>query len=79
MKWKLWKRIFLGFVLLFVVLAVWLAHPVYHLFRTYLNDPYFHGQKVQEQLPAGKVNDASHLDETAVNKFWPVTGDPAAQ
>ncbi len=78
MKRKFWKRIFLGFALLFVLLLAVLAHPVYHLARTYFNDPYLHGLKTSEPLPEGKINDASRLDETNVVKFEKILADPAA-
>ena len=73
MKRKFWKRIFLGFALLFLLLVILFAHPIYHLIKTAWNDR-------DEIIPTltGKINDASRLNETSVAKFWKIPADQNA-
>ena len=73
MKRKFWKQIFLGFALLFLLLVILFAHPIYHLAKTAWNDR-------NEIIPTltGKINDASRLNETSVAKFWKIPADQNA-
>src|SRR5271154_3267254 len=73
-KRKFLKRIFLGFSLFFLLLLILIAHPVFHLVKTVYNDK----NEVTAVLPAGKINDASRLDETSVAKIWEVPADQNA-
>src|SRR5271154_1845181 len=73
-KRKFLKRIFLGFSLFFLLLLILIAHPVFHLVKTVYNDK----NEVTAVLPAGKINDASRLDETSVAKIWKIPADEKA-
>jgi len=59
--------------LAFAVLAILVAHPVFHLIRTARRD-------VDENAssPSGTINDASRLNETAVTEIWKVPEDQAS-
>jgi FAD/FMN-containing dehydrogenase len=72
-KWKSWQKIFFCLVLLFLLLALLIAHPVLHLIRTAWYD---RNQIVA--IPGGKANDASRLDETAVAETWEIPDDENA-
>ncbi|HTB83346.1 MAG TPA: FAD-binding oxidoreductase, partial [Candidatus Sulfotelmatobacter sp.] len=69
------KGILWGFGILFLLLFILLAHPVFHIVKTVWNDK---NGITPPPLPAGKINDASRLDETNVVKLWPVPADTAA-
>jgi FAD/FMN-containing dehydrogenase len=69
-KRKHWNRIFLGFGLVLVLLLVLLAHPVFHLAKTAWYD-----RNDLTLTPAGRINDASRLDETNVAEIWPIPAD----
>ncbi len=73
MKRKFWKRISLGLGLIFLLLVILVAHPVFYLVKTAWND---RNQIVP--TPAGKINDASRLDETSVAKIWKIPSDEKA-
>src|SRR5262245_46235460 len=49
------------------------AKPLYHLTRTALRD-----KKHVEPVPAGFVDDASRLNQTAVAEVWDIPTDPVA-
>jgi len=72
-KQKLWKKILPGLGLLFVLLLVLVAHPVFHLAKAVWND-----RDEITPTPVGKINDASRLDETNVANFWKIPPDSAA-
>jgi FAD/FMN-containing dehydrogenase len=72
-KRKFWKRIFLGLGLLFLLLLILVAHPIFFLVKTAWND---RNQIVP--TPPGKINDASRLDETSVAKIWKIPADEKA-
>jgi hypothetical protein len=67
------QRIFFGLVLIFLLLLILVAHPVYYLAKTAWND---RNQIVP--TPPGKINDASRLDETRVAKIWKIPADEKA-
>jgi len=64
---------FLGLALFFLLLLVWLAHPVFDLIKTAWND-----RDEITPSPLGKIDDASRLDETSVAKIWKIPADPKA-
>jgi FAD/FMN-containing dehydrogenase len=70
-KRKFWKRIYFGLALIFLLLLVLVAHPIFHLVKTAWNDR----NQIVPTAP-GKINDASRLDETSVAKIWKI---PAAE
>jgi FAD binding domain-containing protein len=72
-KRKFWKRVFLGFTLLFLLLLILVAHPIFHLAKTFWND-----RDEILPIPNGKANDASRLDETPVAKIWEIPADQNA-
>jgi FAD/FMN-containing dehydrogenase len=67
------KRILFGLVLIFLLLLILAAHPVFYLVKTAWNDR-------NEIIPTapGKINDASRLDETRVAKIWKIPADEKA-
>ena len=67
------KRIFLGLVLVFLLLVILVAHPVFYLVKTAWNDR----NEIVPTAP-GKINDASRLDETSVAKIWKIPTDEKA-
>jgi FAD/FMN-containing dehydrogenase len=69
-KWKFWKKVFLGLALSFLLLLILASHPVFHIFKTAWNDR-------NEIIPPhpGKINDASRLDETRIAKIWEIPTD----
>jgi FAD/FMN-containing dehydrogenase len=72
-KRKFLKRIFFGLVLVFLLLLILVAHPIFYLVKTAWND--------RDQIvptPSGKINDASRLDETRVAKIWKIPADEKA-
>ncbi|HVU26308.1 MAG TPA: FAD-binding oxidoreductase [Verrucomicrobiae bacterium] len=73
-KRKFWKWIFPGFAVIVLLLAILLARPAYHLAKTVWNDK----NEITNVLPAGKINDASRLNETNVAKFFEIPSDPNA-
>lgn len=73
MKLPLRKKIWAVFGLAFFLLLILLAHPVFHLTKTWWND-----RNELASVPAGKANDASRLDETAIAETWTNSGDFAA-
>jgi len=72
-KRKFWKRIFLGLGLIFLLLLVLVAHPIFYLVKTAWND-----RNEIVPTPPGKINDASRLDETSVAKIWKIPADEKA-
>jgi FAD/FMN-containing dehydrogenase len=70
-KRKFWKGIYFGLALIFLLLLVLVAHPIFHLVKTAWNDR----NQIVPTAP-GKINDASRLDETSVAKIWKI---PAAE
>jgi len=72
-KRKFWKRFFSVLAALIVLLLILIARPVFHLARTYYSD-----RSELQPVPAGKANDASRLDETAVAETWKIPDDKAA-
>lgn len=73
MKRKFWKRIFFGLGLLVLLLLILVAHPIFFLVKTAWNDR-------NDIVPtaAGKINDASRLDETSVAIIWKIPADEKA-
>jgi hypothetical protein len=67
------KRILFGLVLIFLLLLILVAHPIFYLVKTAWNDR-------NEIIPTapGKINDASRLDETRVAKIWKIPADEKA-
>jgi FAD/FMN-containing dehydrogenase len=53
--------------LLFLLLLVLVAHPIFYLVKTAWND----GNQIVP-TPPGRINDASRLDETSVAKIWKI-------
>jgi hypothetical protein len=72
-KRKFLKRIFSGLALIFLLLLILAAHPVFYLVKAAWND---RNQIVP--TPPGKINDASRLDETSVAKIWKIPADEKA-
>ena len=70
---RFWRRLGLSLALLFVLLVVVLARPVFHLARTAWYD-----RNEIFPLREGRTDDASRLDETAVAKIWKIPDDEAA-
>ena len=73
MKRKLWKRIFIGLGLIFLLLLVLVAHPIFYLVKTAWND-----RNEITPPPPGKIDDASRLDESSVAKIWKIPEDETA-
>ena len=73
MKRKIWKKFFAGIGLLFLLLLILAAHPIFHLAKTAWNDR----NEIVPTAP-GKINDASRLDETRVTKIWAIPADREA-
>ena len=59
--------------LVFLLLLILAAHPVFHLVKTAWND-----RNEIVPTPPGKINDASRLDETSVAKIWKIPADEKA-
>ena len=59
--------------MLFLLLLILVAHPIFFLVKTAWND---RNQIVP--TPPGKINDASRLDETSVAKIWKIPADEKA-
>jgi hypothetical protein len=72
-KRKFWKRILLGLGLVFLLLLILVAHPIFFLVKTAWNDR----NDIVPTAP-GKINDASRLDETSVAKIWKIPADEKA-
>jgi FAD/FMN-containing dehydrogenase len=72
-KRKLWKRIFIGLGLIFLLLLVLVAHPIFYLVKTAWND-----RNEITPPPPGKIDDASRLDESSVAKIWKIPEDETA-
>jgi FAD/FMN-containing dehydrogenase len=72
-KRKFWKRIFLGLGLLFLLLLILVAHPIFFLVKTAWNDR----NDIVPTAP-GKINDASRLDETSIAKIWKIPAEEKA-
>jgi FAD/FMN-containing dehydrogenase len=72
-KRKLLKRIFFGLALIFLLLLILVAHPVFYLLKTAWND----SNQIIPTAP-GKINDASRLDETSIAKIWKIPTDKKA-
>ncbi|HVU08511.1 MAG TPA: FAD-binding oxidoreductase [Verrucomicrobiae bacterium] len=51
-----------------------IARPTYHLIKTVWNDK----DEITNVLPAGRINDASRLNETNVTKIWEIPPDQNA-
>lgn len=70
MKSRLFKKILWLAGLLILLSGLLLARPVFHITRTLWND--------RDEIvspPPGKINDASRLNETAVQESWKIPGD----
>jgi FAD/FMN-containing dehydrogenase len=67
------KRFLAGLGLLFLLLLVLFARPVFHLVKTAWSD-----RNEITPLPPGKIDDASRLDETPVAKTWEIPTDREA-
>ena len=72
-KSSLWRKLFVGLGLLVLVIALLLAHPLFHLAKTAWND-----RNQITVLPGGRADDASRLNETAIAKTWEIPDDPKA-
>jgi hypothetical protein len=72
-KRKFWNRIFLGFGLLFLLLLLLVAHPIFHLVKTAWND-----RNELSPPPKGMADDASRLDQTRVEETWKIPDDQDA-
>ena len=73
MNRKFRRNFFLAFGVLFILLLVLIAHPIFYLVKTAWND---RNQIVS--TPPGKINDASRLDETSVAKIWKIPANEKA-
>ena len=58
---------------MFLLLAVLLAHPIFHLVKTAWND-----RNEITPTTVGKINDASRLNETSISRFEKIPADFAA-
>lgn len=70
---RFWRRVSFCLALLVVVLAVVVVCPVLHLALTAWYD-----RNQISPIPAGKTDDASRLDETAVEEIWKIPDDERA-
>jgi FAD/FMN-containing dehydrogenase len=70
-----WRKIFFCLVLLVLLFAILLAHPVFHLARAAWYD-----RNEIVPIPGGRANDASRLEETPVAEIWKIPdGEDAAE
>jgi FAD/FMN-containing dehydrogenase len=67
------KRISLVLLALLFLLLIFAAHPVFFLAKVYFAD-----RNELTPVPNGRINDASHLDETSIAKIWKIPDDEAA-
>lgn len=64
------RRWLLGILVVFLLLAIFLGRPAFHLARAWLGD-----KDETTPPPAGFVDDASRLNETEVAEVWDIPGD----
>jgi hypothetical protein len=70
---KFGRKIFFRLAVVFILLTILTARPVFHLVQTAWNDRNEIGPPAE-----GNADDASHLDETSVVKIWKIPGDEKA-